>query len=72
MIEIILILHVNACLGITKMLNIFKNKKVLLGAIGINVCIFMMGFVVSDISLMVVSLGSSLLCYIGYCNNSKE
>ncbi len=46
-------------------MNILKNKAVLYSAIGLNLGLFGLGFYVSDISLMGLSLFSMACCYIG-------
>ena len=45
--------------------KILKDPRLLYTAIGINIFTFIIGFAIPDISLMILSLGSGLLCYFG-------
>ncbi len=45
--------------------KILKDSRLLYTAIGLNIFTFIIGFMLSDISLMTISLFSGFLCYFG-------
>jgi hypothetical protein len=46
-------------------MKFLKNKALLYGVIGLNLGLFGLGYFLTDISLMIISLMSMALCYIG-------
>ena len=52
--------------------KILKDPRLLYTAIGVNIFTFILGFAIPDVSLMVLSLGSGLLCYFGIKFNNMD
>ena len=46
-------------------MNILKNKKILTIAIFLNISLFIFGLLSKNIDIMMISLASGSLCYIG-------
>jgi len=55
-----------------RFLKILKDPRLLYAGIGMNIFTFILGFALSDLSLMALSLGSSLLCYFGIRFNNLD